>query len=181
MRPSDGPRPETSPDLLPNDPHLAAWKAFLTAHALVSRRLDDDLRTSHGLSLAEYSALLQLAQAPDRRLRMNQVADGVFLSRSGVTRLIDRLESDGLVTRGGCSSDKRGAEATLTESGLTRLRAASRVHLQGIATYFLGPIEATDLDSIERALGAVGARVQRDGRPPELACAPPDEAALAAG
>ena len=145
------------------------------AHALVSRRLDEDLRTAHGLSLAEYSALLQLAQAPEGRLRMNQVADGVFLSRSGVTRLIDRLESDGLVNRGGCPSDKRGAEATLTEAGLSRLRAASQVHLRGIADYFLGPIESADLDSIERALGAVGARVQRDGRAAEIACALPAE------
>lgn len=169
------PPTDSSSALLPSDPRLAAWRAFLMAHALISRRLDEDLRTAHGLSLAEYSALLQLAQAPAGRLRMNQVANGVFLSRSGVTRLIDRLESDGLVTRGGCPSDKRGAEATLTEGGLARLRAASRIHLRGIATYFLGSIESADLDSIERALGAVSERVQRDGRAPEVACALPDE------
>ena len=169
------PLTDSSTELRSSDPRLAAWRAFLMAHALVSRRLDEDLRAAHGLSLAEYSALLQLAQAPAGRLRMNQVADGVFLSRSGVTRLIDRLESDGLVNRGGCPSDKRGAEATLTEAGLSRLRAASQVHLRGIATYFLGPIESADLDSIERALGAVGARVQRDGRAPEMACAAPEE------
>ena len=79
-------------------------------------RLDDDLRTEHELTLAEYVALLQLAESPDRRLRINQLADRVVLSRSGVTRLIDRLEADGLVEpRSHCSSDGRGAEAVLTD------------------------------------------------------------------
>lgn len=164
----------------PRDPRLTAWRAFLTAHALVWRRLDEDLRVEAGMSLAEYSALLQLAEAPERRLRMNQLADGVFLSRSGVTRLIDRLEADGLVARSQCSSDGRGAEAVLTDDGLARLRAASPIHLRGIETYFLGRIPPDELTVVERALGAVAERIRRDGRPLGASCDAPADAGVAA-
>jgi DNA-binding MarR family transcriptional regulator len=146
------------------DPRLGPWRAFLTAHALISRRLDDDLRSEQQMTLAEYAALLQLAEAPRRRLRMNQLADGIVLSRSGVTRLIDRLEADGLVARSQCSSDGRGAEAVLTDVGLTRLREASRTHLRGIEAYFLESVEPVDLDVIERSCAAIGQRVRTDQR-----------------
>src|SRR5712691_10803182 len=95
-------RPRT---LTAHDPRLTPWRSFVTAHALISRRLDDDLRTEQRMTLAEYAALVQLAEAPGRRLRMNQLADGIVLSRSGATRLIDRLEADGLVERSHCASD----------------------------------------------------------------------------
>src|SRR5262245_18463199 len=105
------------PSLRAGDPRLTSWRAFLRAYPQVARRLDDDLRAEHGLSLQEYAALLQLAESPERRLRMGRLADGVLLSRSGVTRLVDRLVADGLVDRLACPSDARGAEAILTDSG----------------------------------------------------------------
>ncbi len=148
---------EPTPALSADDPRLDAWRAFLEAHARVSRRLDDELRAEHGLSLAEYDALLQLARAPGRRLRMNILADRVILSRSGVTRLIDRLEADGLVGRVACSSDARGAEAVLTQTGIHRLRAASRTHLRGIEHHFLAVVGKDDLVAISRSLGGVAA------------------------
>ena len=161
---------DEGPGLLANDPRLAAWRAFIVAHALVCRRLDEDLRVEHGMSLAEYSALLQLAGSPDRRLRMSQLANGVFLSRSGVTRLIDRLEADGFVARSHCPTDGRGSEAVLTDLGLDRLRSASAAHLRGIEQYFLAQIQAADLATIERSLGSVGERIQRDGSPLGAVC-----------
>ena len=75
----------------PRDERLLPWRAFLVAHARITRRLDEELRVEHDLSLGEYDALLALAEATDRRLRMNSLADRVVLSKSGVTRLIDRL------------------------------------------------------------------------------------------
>ena len=111
--------------LTADDPRLAPWRAFLEAHARVSRRLDEELRVEHDLSLGEYEALMSIAQAPGRRIRMRQLSDRVVLSKSGVTRLIDRLVADGLVERSACLADARGAEAVLTEDGLARLRAAS--------------------------------------------------------
>jgi DNA-binding MarR family transcriptional regulator len=139
----------------PDDSRLRAWRAFLEAHARVSRRLDEELRAEHGVSLAEYDALLQLAEAPGHRLRMNQLADRVILSRSGITRLIDRLEADGFVARAHCASDARGAEAVLTPTGLERLRAAARTHLRGIDRHFLSIVASDDLDVVGRSLAAV--------------------------
>src|SRR5262245_65443716 len=89
----------------PDQAELAPWRAFLHAHARITRRLDDELQAQHGLSLAEYDALLQIATSPGRRLRMNLIAQRVLLSRSGVTRLIDRLVAEGAVERVACSTD----------------------------------------------------------------------------
>lgn len=145
------------------DPRLVAWRDFLIAHARLERLLDDDLRTVHGLSLAEYDTLLQLAEAPGRRLRMHQLAERVVLSRSGITRLIDRLVRDGSVERIACLSDARGAEALLTETGLDRLRLASRTHLRGIEAHFLDAIAPADLAAVGRAMHGVAAAVDRAG------------------
>lgn len=137
------------------DPRLAPWRAFLLAHARVVRRLDEELRAEHDISLAEYDALLTIAQAPDGRVRMGSLADQVLLSKSGVTRLIDRLVSDGLVERTTCTADARGAEAVLTATGRARLREASRTHLRGIDEHFLAVVDAADLDATERTMNAV--------------------------
>jgi DNA-binding MarR family transcriptional regulator len=143
----------------PNGLQLEPWRAFLRAHARVARRLDDDLRARHGLSLQEYETLLHLAEAPERHLRMGRLADSLLLSKSGVTRLVDRLVDDGLVERTSCPSDARGAEATLTALGLARLRAAAPTHLDGIRDYFVSAIQAADLPVVERAMDAVSERV----------------------
>ena len=140
------------------DPRLAPWRAFVRAQAHVSRRLDEDLRAEHGLSLQEYVALLILAESPERRLRMGRLADSLTLSKSGATRLIDRLVDDGLVDRVTCSSDLRGAEAALTDAGLQRLRTAAPTHLRGIAEYFLSGVEGEDLAVIERTMLGVADR-----------------------
>ena len=155
--------------LTADDPRLAPWRAFLEAHARVSRRLDEDLRAEHDLSLAEYDALLNIAQAPGRRLRMRQLSDRVILSKSGVTRLIDRLVADGLVERSACLADARGAEAVLTEAGLSRLRQASRTHLRGINEHFIEPLGDTDVSVIESAMRAIAVS---SGPESGSACAP---------
>lgn len=153
-----GPRPA----LAARDPRLAPWRAFLAAHALVTRRLDEELRAEHDLSLAEYDTLLAIAWSPHRRIRMRTLADSILLSKSGVTRLIDRLVADGLVERSACASDARGAEAVLTELGLDRLRAASRTHLRGIDAHFLDAVDDGDLDVIERSMRSVADRAERE-------------------
>jgi DNA-binding MarR family transcriptional regulator len=169
--------------LEPRDPRLAPWRAFLQAHARISRRLDEELRAEHDLTIGEYDALLTIAQAPERRIRMRQLADEVILSKSGVTRLIDRLVDDGLVERSACLADARGAEAVLTERGLARLRAASKTHLRGVNEHFLAVLGTDDLAVIERTMSTVArqtggsATVYEAGR-----CAPdPAEAIRATG
>ena len=136
----------------------------------MSRRLDEDLRAEHDLSLAEYDALLNIAQAPGRRIRMRQLSDRVILSKSGVTRLIDRLVADGLVERSACLSDARGAEAVLTEAGLTRLRQASRTHLRGINEHFLEPLGDADVTGARG--GDARHRRQLPTPAPQWPCAP---------
>jgi DNA-binding MarR family transcriptional regulator len=138
-----------------DDPRLNAWRTFLHAHARLTRRLDEELQAAHHLSLAEYDALLQLARAPGRRLRMSALAERVLLSRSGITRLVDRLEAAGMVTRSACVTDARGAEAILTRDGLHRLREASHTHLAGVERYFLDVVDPADQAAMERGLDKV--------------------------
>lgn len=154
-----------------HDPRLGPWRSFLQAHARVSRRLDEELRAEHDLSIAEYDALLNIAEAPGRRIRMRQLAERVVLSKSGVTRLIDRLVDDGLVERSACASDARGAEAVLTDAGLARLRAASRTHLRGIESHFLEILDPGQLEVVGRALQAVADRAGAGATDPGV-CAP---------
>lgn len=154
------------------DARLGAWRSFLHAHARLTRRLDEELQAAHHLSLAEYDALLQLARTPGRRLRMSVLAERVLLSRSGITRLVDRLEAAGMVQRSACATDARGAEAILTPAGLGRLREASQTHLAGVQRYFLDVLAPEDKAAIERGLEQV-----IDG----LGCNPSDEVACATG
>jgi DNA-binding MarR family transcriptional regulator len=159
----------------PDDPRLGAWRAFIHANARLLRRLDEELQAAHGLSLAEFDALLQLVNAPGRRLRMSVLADRVLLSRSGITRLVDRLEGSGMVARSACVTDARGAEAALTDRGLERLRAASHTHLEGVRHYFLDPIGDAERGAVERAMARI---LDELGRDPvaEAACEIPAEA-----
>jgi DNA-binding MarR family transcriptional regulator len=116
----------------------------------VTRALEAELVAGPGLTLAAYDVLVQLAEAPERRLRMTELADAVLLSRSGITRLVDRLERSGLVERAPVAEDGRGVAATLTESGLDRLRGASRTHLEGVARHFAARLDARDLAELRR-------------------------------
>ena len=117
------------------DERLGAWRAFLFAQATLLARLDAELQAESGLTLAELDALVQLALTRDRRLRMSALADRVLLSRSGVTRLVDRLERDGWVTRETCAPDGRGAFAVLTAAVLRRVRSAMPRHLASVENY----------------------------------------------
>lgn len=137
------------------DPRLRGWRAFLTGHAMLIRRLEEELRGETGMSLPEYSALLQLAEAPGRRKRMAELADGMVVTRGGVTRLVARLEADGLVARGPCASDGRGTDAVLTEAGLERLRAASKVHLRGVDAYYFESVSDEDQETVGRVMADV--------------------------
>jgi DNA-binding MarR family transcriptional regulator len=120
---------------------LVAWRNFLQAHAVLVRRLEADLLAEHQLPLASYDVLVQLVEAPERRLRMTELAQRVLISRSGLTRLVDRLEREGLVRREACDDDARGLFAVLTEDGFQRLRRASPTHLRGVARYAMDRLD----------------------------------------
>jgi DNA-binding MarR family transcriptional regulator len=115
------------------------------AQVRITRALEADLLVEHDLALASYDVLLQLSESPGRRLRMNDLADRVLLSRSGLTRLIDRLQRDGLVEREACTSDARGLFAVLTEGGTARLAEAAPTYLRGIRAQFLDMLDGEEL------------------------------------
>jgi len=129
---------------------MASWRAFLRAHATITRALETELLAEQGLSLAAYDVLVQLAEAPGRRLRMTELADAVLLSRSGVTRLVDRMERSGFVRRTRVESDGRGVAAGLTPAGLDCLRTASRTHLRGVTEHFVQRLHPDELATLER-------------------------------
>jgi DNA-binding MarR family transcriptional regulator len=129
---------------------LDVWRSFLRAHAHITRVLEGELLAAQRLSLASYDVLVQLSEAPGRRLRMTELADAVLLSRSGVTRLVDRLERSGLVARARVDSDGRGVEAVLTQLGFDRLRAATGTHLSGVARHFAGHLAEGELTGFGR-------------------------------
>jgi DNA-binding MarR family transcriptional regulator len=145
---------------------LSTWRTFLRAHAQVIRRLEHDLVAEHDLPLASYDVLVQLSEAPDRSLRMTELAERVLLSRSGLTRLVDRLEREGLVARQACKSDARGTLAVLTDGGRDRLREAWPTHLQGVVDRFVGRLSADELQTLGTLLG----RLVEGGESPIPAC-----------
>ena len=131
---------------------IAAWRKFLRAHATVLRHLETELLEAHSLPLASYDVLVQLVESPEHKLRMTELAEAVMLSRSGLTRLIDRLEREGLVEREACVSDARGLFAVLTPAGYERLRGASGTHLRGVSERVVSRLEAEDLAALERVM-----------------------------
>jgi DNA-binding MarR family transcriptional regulator len=149
---------------------LGVWRSFLRAHASIASRLERDLIADHGLPLAWYDVLLQLAEAPGQRMRMTDLADRVLLSRSGLTRLVDRLVAEGLVERAACPSDARGTYTVITAGGLRRLREAAPTHLRGIGEYVAGPLSEQELETLGGLLRKLLDAAGGDTSPPAGGC-----------
>lgn len=143
-----------SPRLRPSDWRVGVWRAFLHAHAAVTHELEREL-ADVGMPIGWYDVLLQLAEAPQRRLRMADLADRVLLSRSGLTRLVDRLQAEGYVRRERSADDARGTFTVLTPAGLAALRRAAPVHLAGVRAHWLAHYTDEELET----LGALLRRV----------------------
>jgi DNA-binding MarR family transcriptional regulator len=137
---------------------LAAWRGLLRVHAALVKALDAELIAEHDLPLSSYEVLITLQASPGRRCRMAELADRVLLSRSGMTRLVDRLEREGLLARDTCSSDGRGCFAVLTDAGEALLARARPTHLLGVRRRFLRHFEGEELERMaefwERVLPA---------------------------
>ena len=114
-----------------------SWRAVFVAHHLVAERIEEALAAAKLPPLAWYDVLLTLAGAPGRRLRMFEVAEGIAMSRSGLTRLVDRIESGGLLRRETCASDRRGTQLALTGEGEAMLERALPVYTAAVEQHFL--------------------------------------------
>lgn len=131
-----------------SDRELAAWRGMLRAHAALSKALDCELEAAHDIPLSSYEVLVTLRNAPDKRMRMAELADRVTLSRSGVTRLVDRLEADGHLRRKDCESDLRGCFASLTPAGEEFLARARATYLAIVRERFLGHFSERELEQL---------------------------------
>jgi DNA-binding MarR family transcriptional regulator len=134
-----------------SDLELDAWRGFLRTHAELVRELDEELTERHGLPLSSYDVLVQLDEAPDGQLRMSHLADAVLLSRSGLSRLVTRLEKQGLLERVDCPSDARGAFAAITGAGREKLAEARATHRAGVRERFLDKLGEREQRQLARA------------------------------
>jgi DNA-binding MarR family transcriptional regulator len=139
---------------VPNRRGIEAWSSLLRAHATLLRRLNTDLIKQTGLGLSDFDVLGQLARAGGQ-LRMTELADRAFSSRSGMTRRVDRLVIEGLVSRGNADGDGRGVVVGLTDAGLTRLKETTPVHMRGVAKLFVAQLDDRELANLKRALDKV--------------------------
>src|SRR3954451_25287082 len=151
--------PEISATLSPVE--LGAWRGLLRVHTALVKALDAELTAEHDLPLSSYEVLITLESAPGHRRRMAELADSVLLSRSGMTRLVDRLEKEELLVRDTCTDDGRGCFAVLTEKGADLLAKARPTHLDGVRERFLGHFSEDELqlfaDAWERVLPGAAA------------------------
>ena len=128
------------------------WRLFLTTHAILVERVEQDLANAGLPPLAWYDVLWALEEAPNHRLRLHELADAIVLRRSNLTRLIDRLEAAGLVCRKSCPSDRRGAFAEITEAGLAMRKQMWSVYAPSIAQYFAIHLSDTEVDVLTKVL-----------------------------
>ncbi|RFS86854.1 MarR family transcriptional regulator [Actinomadura pelletieri DSM 43383] len=131
------------------------WRAYVDGSVRLTEIMDRDLKTRHGLSVSEYEILVRLSEAPDRRLRMAELAENASQSRSRLSHTCSRLESKGLVKRDNCPNDKRGVYAHLTDEGFAALDRAARDHVETVRNYFIDIIDPHDLEAIGRAFSLV--------------------------
>lgn len=124
---------------------LRAWRGLLRAHACLAKRLDAELERAHRLPMTSYEVLQHLQEASEGRMRMCDLAERAQLSRSGLTRMVDRLEREGLLGRCSCDHDARGSYACLTESGRVRLEEAQVTHLVVVREQFLAHFSEPEL------------------------------------
>jgi DNA-binding MarR family transcriptional regulator len=135
----------------------AAWRALARVVIILPRLMDAELLRRGNLTLNEYTVLMVLSESPERSRRMNDLIGEVLITPSGLTRLMERLERQGMVTRRKASSDARGQIAELTDAGLDLLRKAWPGHLDDVRRIVLDNLRGLDLPTLTRALDAIAA------------------------
>lgn len=140
------------------------WRSWLAASKLLNDRLSRDLQEQHDLTLADYEILVTLSEAPDRRLRMSELAEATLASRSRLSHQIDRMEQRGLVERESCADDKRGAFAVLSDGGWRTLVAAAPDHVESVRVHLLDVLSDREFSSLGRACAKVADALEGGGR-----------------
>lgn len=138
-----------------DEPTLDAWADFLKAHAALIRHIERQLAAAAAVPLTWYDILLVINSAPDKRCRLSDIAQRVVLTRSGLTRSLDRLEKAGYLRREPCEEDRRGAYAALTDDGVEALRVGWRVYRGCIREYFADVLTPAEVRAVGNAMGKV--------------------------
>jgi DNA-binding MarR family transcriptional regulator len=146
---------QSSPRWLDDD-EQQAWRAYLRATHLLNVQLERELQRDSGLSHADYQVLVQLSEAPERRLRMSELASFTQSSRSRLSHAVSRLEHAGWVSRESCPTDKRGAYAVLTDSGFATLAAAAPAHVAGVRAHLFDQLTAEQVCQLRQIADAIG-------------------------
>ena len=139
----------------PCDGRDEAWGLFLRTYATLIDRLEDELQTERDLPLTWFDVLAQLEGSPDGRMKMHDLADSILLSKSGLTRLVDRMARAGLIERASCETDRRVVYATITKEGRRRFAAAAPVAIRGVEDYFSAPLTTTERKALVSALNKI--------------------------
>lgn len=142
--------------------HNLAWRKFLTAHTLLIEQIERDLAQAELPSLGWYDVLFTLSEAPEHKLRLHELAQAVLLTRSNLTRLVDRLEIAGLIQREQCPSDRRGAFAVITKEGYKMLDRMWAVYSQAIENYFACHLDATEVKFLIKLLNRITNSTSRE-------------------
>jgi DNA-binding MarR family transcriptional regulator len=148
-----------------DEAELATWRAFLNAHAVLIQRIEQDLKAQGLPPLTWYDVLWPLHRAEGKRLRINELAQEVVLSRTGLVRLVDRVEAAGLLRREPVPEDGRGSYAVITSEGAATLRRMWPVYRRHIRQDFLDPLGA-DAARVRTALEGVAESARVSGRAP---------------
>ena len=143
-------------------PAARAWSGLLRAHAALAARLSAQLQADHGLTINAYEALLRLSREEDQRMKRIDLARSLLLTPSGVTRMLDGLESAGLVEPAACPADRRIVYACLTEAGRRKLEAATAAHVEAIRELFGATLSDEQIEQLADMLDRLpGAAEQR--------------------
>jgi DNA-binding MarR family transcriptional regulator len=137
------------------DTEQKAWRTFIESSWALHTHLEEDLRAQTGLSMNDYHVLVVLSEAPNRRLRMGELAGRLVFSPSRITYQINSMVKRGLVRKQPCPEDGRGQEAVLTDEGMQALEAAAPLHLITVRDSFINRLEPDELDVIHRVFDKV--------------------------
>jgi DNA-binding MarR family transcriptional regulator len=138
-----------------DDHQLTVWRALMRTTIGLLGTLDNELQAAHGLSMGDYEVLVILSEAPERSMRMTDLAGTLHLSPSGITRRIDGLVRDGLVERHRCPTDRRGSYAVLTDTGFARIEEAAPTHVRGVRAHFIDRLSDRQLENLADVLAQV--------------------------
>jgi len=142
-----------------NQEQLHAWRSFLLAYARVVQYLNDDMQARSDMPLTWYDVLVHLSEAPEGTLCMTDLAESVFISRSGLTRLVDRMEVGGLVKRSPAPDDRRRMMASLTDEGFRRLSEAAPGHVEALRQVMIDLLDDTDVRTLAAVMDKINAPV----------------------